>query len=82
MATSKLDKMAGDISAINVQMAVQSVRLDNLVTQFTALNDNLKCQNGRIGKLEKWRTWIVGAAGGFAILAGAFARTVWDHVTK
>ena len=51
-------------------MAATNEKLDSIKSECTELKNSIKLQNGRIGKLENWRSWMVG---GMATITGIFA---------
>ena len=44
----------------SVNLGVISVKLDNMHDDIIELKDRVKVQNGRIGKLENWRSYMLG----------------------
>ena len=51
-------------------------KLDPMATDIRELKDRVGAQNGRIGRLENWRSWITGGVAFMSILTAVVAFAV------
>jgi hypothetical protein len=55
---------------IIAHMAKTNEALSNITETLVELKEAKKIQNGRIGKLENWRSWMIGGMAAIGALVG------------
>ena len=68
---SVINGFAPQLARIEVQLNYNGTKVDELVVKVGA-------QNGRIGKLERWRSWMLGVL----LIVGGLAGYVVEHIIK
>ena len=79
---TKLDSILARIGELSTSMAVNDEAHRNITAKLADMVEQGKVRNGRIGKLETWRTLIIG--GGIILLSvlGVFGKVVLEHLAK
>lgn len=75
---SKLDTVLAQIGGIGVDVATLKADYRNMSENVGKLASHVDTQNGRVRKLELWRSWVVGAA----FVIGIIGKVMFDLFTR
>jgi hypothetical protein len=78
----KIDGLVTAFNTLNTGVAVLGANYNNSCKKIDDLLDIAQSNQKRIGRLENWRNWIVGAGSVTSVGIGYIARLVIDHLSK
>lgn len=78
----KIDLLTSSVNSLTTHIEVLTVKHQNTCNRVDDLVEVVGTNQKRIGRLENWRNWIVGAGTVASGVVGYMGRVLLDHLSK